>query len=330
MPPDALISARQLTKEHRVGTKTIRALWRVDLEVSRGEIVAVVGESGSGKSTLAEQILGIQAPTSGELLYCGQPLPAARPRALRRLIQLVPQNPMSALNPKRTVFQSVGLPLSVHDIGPRAGRRQRVAELLELVGLPSEIMDRSPEILSGGQRQRVAIARALASEPDVVVLDEPTSALDVSVQARVLRLLMDIYRRFSLTFIFITHDLAVARILASRVVVLYRGEVVEYGPTTAVLFSPRHRYTQMLVSSLPVVSEAEERLKPDWPWTKKAQIETAAASGCPFNARCPYVLQECFRQSPEMTEFGDGHAARCLNPRQSSAQAEKATPARQN
>ena len=312
---EPLLAARQLTKLYHVGATTIRALWLVDLEIQPREIVAIVGESGSGKSTLAELIMGVQSPTSGELRYNGRPLDAVRPRATRRLIQLVPQNPLSALNPKRTVFQSVSLPLEVHGIGTRATRRGRVADLLDLVGLPTEIMDRSPEILSGGQRQRVAIARAIAAEPETLILDEPTSALDVSVQARVLRLLQDIHNRFELTFVFITHDLAVASVLASRVVVLYKGEIVESGPTASVLLSPRHRYTQMLVSSLPVLSEAEEALKPDWSWTKRAPFDVLATLGCAFSTRCPYVLAACHAERPAMTAFSEGHVARCINPR---------------
>ena len=312
---DVLISAHQLTKLYYTKSSVVRALDAIDLDIRKGEIVAVVGESGSGKSTIAELLLGIQSPTSGDVRYRGKPLPAVRPRALKRLMQLVPQNPLSALNPRCSIFKSVALPLEVHSIGNTSKHREKVSDLLSLVGLPAEIMDRQPQVLSGGQRQRVAIARALASEPEIIILDEPTSALDVSVQARVLRLLIDIHRRFELTYIFITHDLAVARILANRVVVLYRGGIVESGPTADVLLKPRHRYTQMLVSSLPVVSAAEERLKPSWVWTQKVQIEgVGAATGCPFSPRCPHALPICFHKAPEMTFSSPDHGARCFNP----------------
>ncbi|MGN6768747.1 MAG: ABC transporter ATP-binding protein [Rhizobiaceae bacterium] len=312
---EALLSVRKLTKEFRTGSATVKALDRVELDVAEREVVAVVGESGSGKSTLAEQILGIQAATSGEVHFRGKRLPVHRTRELKRLIQLVPQNPLSALNPRRSVFQSVALPLQVHALGKRAEHRERVAELLELVGLPADIMDRQPQVLSGGQRQRVAIARALAARPEIIVLDEPTSALDVSVQARVLRLLMDIRSRLDLAYIFITHDLAVARILADRVVVLYKGVIVESGPTADVLIGPRHRYTQMLVSSLPVISEEEERLKPTWSWTRKVHLEMAAGDGCPFVPRCPYSLPDCSARMPDPRRFTTDHMALCFNPR---------------
>jgi oligopeptide/dipeptide ABC transporter ATP-binding protein len=208
----------------------------------------------------------------------------------------------------------VGLPLAVHQLRPRAERRERVRELLEMVGLPADILDRQPQVLSGGQRQRVAIARALAAEPQAIILDEPTSALDVSVQARVLRLLVDIRRRFSLSYLFVTHDLAVARILANRVIVLYKGEIVESGPTSQVLLAPRHRYSQMLSSSLPVISQEEVAIKPQWNWTKKVTAESGFTAGCPFAPRCPYALDVCGRERPPLVTSPTGRTAHCFNP----------------
>jgi len=310
-----IVAVEGLTKDYRIGATRVKALGGIDLEVDQGEIVAIVGESGSGKTTLGKLILGIEPPSAGLIRLNGDPVPPKRPRALRRRLQLVPQNPLSALNPKRTIFQSVALPLAVHRLVPRRRRRERVAELLGLVGLSSDIMDRNPYVLSGGQRQRVALARAIAAEPDALVLDEPTSALDVSVQARVLELLSDLHRRFSLSYLFITHDLGVVRVLAHRVVVLFRGEIVEMGPTAALFARPRHRYTQMLLSSVPVISDEEERLKPHWSWDRGMERgDRVASHGCPFRPRCLYAIAGCERDGLALVELGPGHFARCCNP----------------
>jgi peptide/nickel transport system ATP-binding protein/oligopeptide transport system ATP-binding protein len=304
-----LLEIRGLTKEYRVGAARVAALRGIDLAVGGNRIVAVVGESGSGKTTLGHLVLGIDAPTAGSILLDGVALPARRPRTLRRRVQLVQQNPLSALNPKRTIFQSVALPLRLHGLEPRGRRRARVVELLDLVGLPASIMDRHPQVLSGGQRQRVALARAIAGGPDLLVLDEPTSALDVSVQALVLELLAELRRRLGLTYLFITHDLGVVRVLADEVVVLFRGRIVESGPTGAVFAAPLHRYTQMLIASVPVVSRAEEALKPDWPWDRQLGVGGAVpASGCPFRPRCPYASGICAEVEPELLEFRPGQS----------------------
>ena len=310
-----LLAVNGLSKQYRVGKTRVPALRVVDLTLERNEVLAVVGESGSGKSTLGHLVLGIEPPTSGSIVLDGVALPVRRTRAQRRRLQLVQQNPLSALNPKRTVFQSVALPLAIHRIEPRAGLRRRVGELLETVGLSAEIMDRHPHVLSGGQRQRVALARAIASAPDALVLDEPTSALDVSVQAMVLELLAGLQQRLSMSYLFITHDLAVVRVLARRVVVLYRGRVIESGPTEAVFSSPLHRFTQMLISALPVVSREEERLKPQWPWDREAGVGTAPPdAGCPFRPRCPYAIGACASIEPELVPLRSDHAVRCHNP----------------
>ena len=311
-----LLELRGLAKTYRVEEARIEALRGVDLAIGRGEIVAVVGESGSGKTTLGNLVLGIEPPTAGTIELEGTPIPPDRSRALRRKLQLVPQNPLSALNPKRTIFQSVSLPLAVHDLVARPHRRARVAELLETVGLPPDCMDRHPRVLSGGQRQRVALARALAAEPDAIVLDEPTSALDVSVQARILGLLEDLQQRHRLSYIFITHDLGVVRTLAHRVAVLFRGLIVEMGPTRSVFADPRHRYTQMLLSSVPVVTEEEERMKPDWPWDRElVGRDDHVVAGCRFRLRCPYAVEPCASIEPPLAEQAPAHFVRCHNPR---------------
>ena len=277
--------------------------------------MAVVGESGSGKTTLGNLLLGIEPPSAGVIRFQDREMPAKRGRELRRCLQVVQQNPMSTLNPKRTIYKSVSLPLAVHNLVPRGEIRERAAELLRIVGLSPDYLDRYPGALSGGQRQRVALARALAAEPDCIVLDEPTSSLDVSVQARVLELLVELQQRFSLTYLFITHDLSVVRNISTRVAVLYRGRVVERGATESVFAAPRHRYTQMLLSSIPVVSEDEERIKPDWSWDKEmAGSDRVSEVGCAFFPRCPYVLDTCKSKLPILGDEDSEHLSACHNP----------------
>ena len=256
-----ILSVRSLCKTFHHEGHEIRAAQDISFEVGAGECLAIVGESGSGKSTIANLVLGIYPATSGEMVFRGTPLPARRALAHRRAIQLVQQNPLSSLNPKRSIGASLRLALDVHRIGERADRRDRVRALLAEVGLPPEFADRAPAALSGGQRQRVAIARALACESELVVLDEPTSALDVLVQARVLKLLSELRPRRGLTYIFITHDLSVVRNIADRVAVFERGRLVEIGPTERLFSNPEHPYTRRLISAVPVITQDELALR---------------------------------------------------------------------
>ncbi len=257
----SLLSIQNVSKTFLLGDHEIRAVQDVSFDVTEGECLAIVGESGSGKSTIANMILGIYPPTEGTITYRDTPLPARRELAHRRAIQLVQQNPLSSLNPKRSVGASLRLALDVHGIGDRHGRAARVGKLLEEVGLPADFARRSPAALSGGQRQRVAIARALACESDLVVLDEPTSALDVLVQARVLKLLQELRERRGLTYIFITHDLAVVRNIANRVAVFEKGQLVELDETAQLFAKPSASYTRNLISAVPVVGADEVKLR---------------------------------------------------------------------
>jgi peptide/nickel transport system ATP-binding protein len=239
----------------------VRAVDGVSFSIARGEIMGLAGESGSGKSTIARMVVGLDRPTSGRIVFDGTDLAGGFPdRAARRRIQIVSQNPGSSFNPRRSIGASVGLPLQVHGLGGTDPRR-RVAELLEIVELPASFAHRYPHQLSGGQRQRAAIARALAAEPELLVLDEPTSALDVSVQAKLVELLMRLVRDFGLTYLFISHDLALMRQFASRVGVLYLGKLAELDTTERIFAAPAHAYTRRLLAAIPVVSEAEEQLK---------------------------------------------------------------------
>jgi peptide/nickel transport system ATP-binding protein len=243
------------------GRYCVTALDDVTLSVAQGECHAIVGESGSGKTTLGNLVLGLFPPTTGTIRFKGSPLPVIRPKTLIRAIQLVQQNPLSALNPRRSVGASVRLPLDVHRIGTRRERNGKVEQLLEEVGLDPKLAIRSPRGLSGGERQRIAIARALAAGPELIVLDEPTSSLDVLVQARVLLLLNKLRREHQLTYILITHDLAVVRATADRVSVFQRGRLVETGRVEEIFAAPKAAYTRELIGAIPVVTEEEARLR---------------------------------------------------------------------
>jgi len=240
----------------------VRAVDDVSFSIEKGRVYGLAGESGSGKSTIARMIMGLEKPDAGEILIDGEGL-AKTGRHHSRHVQMVFQNPGSSLNPRRTVGQSVAVPLDAH--GFAGNRRQRISELLEMVQLPANFAERYPHELSGGQKQRVAIARALAVEPKLLVLDEPTSALDVSVQARVIDLLTDLARRMDLTYLFISHDLSLMRNFAGTVGVLYRGQIVETGQVTSVFEHPSHDYTRLLLASVPVISKEEEAMRPKIP-----------------------------------------------------------------
>ena len=257
----SLLALHNLTKTFKTPTGSVHAVRDVSLDVAAGECLAIVGESGSGKTTLANMILGILSATSGEMSFDGQPLAANRSAEHRRQIQLVQQNPLSSLNPKRSIGASVRLGLDVYGLGEKSLRWGAVEAALEAVGLPAEMRSRAPASLSGGQRQRVSIARALACDPRLLVLDEPTSALDVLVQARVLRLLNDLRQTRGLTYIFITHDLAVVRNVADRVAVFQSGELVELGKTAQIFTTPKAAYTRHLIGAVPVVDDEELNLR---------------------------------------------------------------------
>jgi len=243
----------------------VRAVDGVSFSIERGQVYGLAGESGSGKSTIARMIMGLTQPTGGDMLLDGENIGGASgSRSYRGKVQMVFQNPGSSLNPRRTVGQSIAVPLAAH-AHPRGDRERRISELLEMVQLPAEFSQRFPHELSGGQKQRVAIARALAVAPKLLVLDEPTSALDVSVQARIIDLLVDLGGRLGLTFLFISHDLSLMRNFAQKVGVLYLGQIVETGPTADVFERPQHDYTRLLLASVPVISAEEEAMRPKIP-----------------------------------------------------------------
>ena len=244
-----ILELANLSKTFQTPQGPVGAVRDVSLSLAEGECLAVVGESGSGKTTLANMVLGILAPSAGEIRFDGTPLAPRRSPAERRAIQLVQQNPLSALNPKRSVGASVRLGLDTYGIGARGARWGIVEAAMEAVGLPAEMRHRAPSALSGGQRQRVAIARALILQPKLIVLDEPTSALDPLIQAQILTLLRELQQKYGLTYIFISHDLKVIKALCNRILVLYQGRIVEQGETETIFSQPQTDYCQQLIQA---------------------------------------------------------------------------------
>ena len=291
--------------------KYVQALNDVSIEVPRGKTVAVVGESGCGKTTLARAVTLLSPPSSGGVIFDGQNLTEGRvnTKALYRKMQMVFQDPDSSLDPRFKVRRLVSEPCSRLLDGGKGAVEDRVMQSLEIVGL-SEYVDRLPGHLSGGQKQRVAIARAIAIRPELVLLDEPTSALDASVQAQILNLLIELQRDYHLTYLMITHNIAVAEYLSDQLIVMYAGSVVEHGPTASVISKPRHPYTIALISSAPIPN----------PWKRnllnieiRGEVPSAInpPSGCKFHPRCPYAEKICGEQSPGMVEISPGHSVSC-------------------
>jgi peptide/nickel transport system ATP-binding protein len=295
----------------RRGRERLRAVAGASLSIERGQIVGLVGESGCGKSSLARAAVGLIRPAAGSVVFEGRevaPLTRrARPRDLARL-QMVFQNPYSSLNPRRKVGSQLADALDALDLAPRRGRRARVEELLELVGLPPAAAARYPHQFSGGQRQRIAVARALAAEPSVLVLDEPLASLDASAQAQVANLLVDLSRRLSLSLLLISHDLAIVRHVADVVSVMYLGVMVETGPTQPLWSLPLHPYTEALIGAVPN-PDGRGHLPDALPGEVPDPAHPPAA--CRFHPRCPYAFDRCSRDDPILLEVAPGRNAAC-------------------
>ncbi len=307
-----------LTKDFPVGKRllgppraVVHAVQPVTLEVQTGETLGIVGESGCGKSTLARMLVGLLPPTEGAIEIEGEALNNANSAEFGKKIQYVFQDPISSLNPRKTIRQIMDAPLkNLHGMAAPA-RRKRIAEIFDAVNLREEFLDRYPHEFSGGQAQRIGIARALAAEARILILDEPVSALDVSVQAQVLNLLADLKKEFGLTYLFITHDLAVVEAVSDRIAVLYFGALVELGPAERIFNAPRHPYTKLLADSAPVVGR--ELTAPEGKDTELPN-PLDPPKGCAFAARCPRATEKCRAEVPVLEDKGGGVAAACFHP----------------
>jgi oligopeptide transport system ATP-binding protein len=317
-----LVETKNLTKEFRVSAGAPRlvgsrrgklvAVDDVSISIPRGETLGVVGESGSGKSTLGRLLLQLERPTAGDIIFDGASVlegSAATRRRLRKRIQVVFQDPYSSLNPSMTVRRALGEVLSVHKIGTRETRRTQVDELLERVGLSASLADRRPHQFSGGQRQRVGIARALAAEPDFVVADEAVSALDVSIQAQVLNLLMRLQDELELTYLFISHNLSVARHISNTIAVMYLGRIVEQAPADQLFAEPLHPYTQALFRAAPKPIPRRKTATPAVGGDIPNPIDRP--SGCHFHPRCPLAMEICQTVAPTMRSPQPGRLVEC-------------------
>jgi len=313
-PP--ILAVERLVKHFPTKSGLVRAVDDITFDVSTGDTLGLVGESGSGKTTTAQCVLGIYPPTSGQILFEGRPIGVAfnrREKELKRKIRIVFQDPGSSLNPKRTIKQILSVPLQVHGIGLARERLALMSRLLEMVELPpTEYLYKYPQAIGGGEKQMVAIARALATNPRFIVLDEPTSALDVSVQGKIINLLLRLGNELELTYLFITHDLSLMRNVATRVAIMYLGKLCEIARTQEFFRTPLHPYTKMLLSSIPVVTDEEESLKPA-KIVSKGEIPSPVniPPGCSFHLRCPQRMPICSERDPQMRPISDGHLVRC-------------------
>ena len=315
---EILLQVRDVSKDFVLGglpwrRGTLAAVEHVNFEIRAGRTLGIVGESGSGKSTLCRLVLGLIAPSSGEIWFNGQLLSALSTkemRGVRRQMQAVFQNASASFNPRHTVRDVLLTPLEVHDVGTRDSRLDMIEQSLEHVGLDLEILGRAPHSLSGGQRQRVAIARAILLRPSLVIADEPTSALDVSVQAKILNLLKQIQREMGLAYLFVSHNLGVIRYVCDDVAVMYLGRIVETGPTEQVFASPQHPYTQALVEAIPHTDPRKPQF--NLPILGELPNIYQKPTGCYFHGRCPYALSACTEEQPSLYNFWGHRSAACL------------------
>lgn len=311
---EEILVVKNLKKHFNTAQGVVKAVDGISFAINTGETFGLVGESGSGKSTTAFTIMGVYAPTEGEISFKGTPLIGGvkqRSLSLKKDMQMVFQDPGSSLNPRKNVRQILELPLKVHKLY-QGKEIDRMEEILNMVGLPTEFLDRYPQAIGGGEKQLVAVARALATGASFIALDEPTSALDVSMQAKIINTLLRIQKDLNLSYLFITHNLSLMRNVATRVGIMYLGKLMEIAPASEFFRSPVHPYTQMLISSIPVITSEEEELKP-----KRVQSVGEIPSpvnlppGCSFHPRCTECEGECKISEPTMVEIEPGHYVKC-------------------
>jgi peptide/nickel transport system ATP-binding protein len=319
-----LLKAQNVSKQFRVGNSIlpggntiVHAVDSVSLEVYRGETVGLVGESGCGKSTLGRCLVRLYEISAGKIEFEGIDISTAKTGALRPIrqrMQMVFQDPYSSLNPRRRVADLLAEPLKVHGKRSRAEIKERVAELMRLVELQPDHLNRFPHEFSGGQRQRIGIARAIALEPSLVVADEPVSALDVSIQAQIVNLFADLQERLGLTYVFIAHDLSVVRQVSTRTAVMYLGSIVESGPTEEIFRSPRHPYSEALISAVPSADLDRTNRRERIVLQGDVPSPINPPSGCRFHPRCRYATERCRMERPKLAEIEPGRFVACHHP----------------
>jgi len=312
---ETLVGVRGLVKHFPVegSDEVVRAVDGVSFDIFAGETLGLVGESGCGKSTVGRCLLRLIEPTAGQIMFAGQDvlsLDKKRLRQLRREMQIIFQDPYASLSPRMKIGDIIGEPLVIHNEGTKSERRDRVASLMQRVGLDPDYMNRYAHEFSGGQRQRIGVARTLALNPKLIVADEPVSALDVSVQAQVVNLLQELQEEFKLTYLFISHGLAVVEHISTRVAVMYLGRIVEIADAAELYAQPLHPYTQALLSAIPIPDPRQKRkriiLQGDVP------TPINPPSGCRFRTRCPLAIEECAHVDPELRELSPGHHVACI------------------
>lgn len=318
---EPIMQIKSLKQYFHIGNKKgqpvfVKAVDNVSIDIHQGDVIGLVGESGSGKSTIAYSVIGMYEPTEGSIIFQGKQLNKKgkkRSLQMKKDLQIVFQDPGSSLNSHQTIKEILELPLKVHKIcKTKAEREERVKELLRMVELPENYMYKSPGSIGGGEKQMVAIARALATEPKFIILDEPTSALDVSIQAKIINMLLKLQKEKNLTYLFITHDLSLMRNIATSVAILYLGKIAEIAPAEDFFIKPEHPYTKMLISSIPVISEEEEKLKPQKiESTGEIPSPVNIPPGCSFHLRCPSLLEICKEEDPVMHMIQEDHNVRC-------------------
>lgn len=312
----AVSVAYRVRSNRLFGHETVHALTDADLVVNAGETLGIVGESGCGKTTLARVLVGLQRPTGGSVVYQGQSLwqmsTGERRREFSSRVAMVFQDPATALNRRLSVETVIADPLVIHNVGTSASRKERVRELIDLVGLPGSVLHAYPAQLSGGQRQRVAIARAVALNPSLLIADEPTSALDVSVRAQILNLLLDLRERLGLAIVFVSHDIQTIRKMADRIVTMYLGRIVEACPSSSIPQAASHPYTRALFSATPSILAPPERIS----LTGPVPSATHPPSGCSFRTRCWKATGECAAALPPLSTVAGSpdHIYRCIHP----------------
>lgn len=316
MADNILVKVDNVSKHFHTAGGVVKAVNNVSFEIAKGETVGLVGESGCGKSTLGRTLMGIYQPTEGKIYFNNEEINIKKAKdryKYAKKAQMIFQDPYASLNPRMTVGSIISEGMEIHNMYTPEKRKERVGELLDLVGLNKEYANRFPHEFSGGQRQRIGIARALAIEPEFLICDEPISALDVSIQSQIINLLIDLQKRLGLTYLFIAHDLDIVRYISDRIVVMYLGHVVEIGESDEVYLNALHPYSQALLSAVPIPDPELEREK------KRIILEGDIPSpinlpkGCPFAGRCHYAKPECSESMPELKEVSAGHFVACHN-----------------